>query len=341
MTNWKLLPASTFSEHTERWDNLNQQLYRSHPMLDSRFVAALLKHFGNQQTLLAVFPSNEEHGGNFLILRPKKLGIWDTFLPSQAQIAPLLCAYPQSIPRLFTSLPGLPVVAIDLLCQDPLNTFSTQALPHIETFAHANTMNIDLAETFDDYWHQRSKNLRHNINRYFNRLNKNGINYQLKVFSKPDDLQHALHRYGDLETESWKGKTGTSIHSQNEQGQFYGDVLSAFSSTGQAEIVELYLNDQLAASRINILNKDMLIILKTTYDENLSNYAPGRLLLYLLIEREFSLKRVQHIEFYTNATVDQLSWSMAQRNIEHLTVYRSENIQWAFKTLRNIKTKLT
>ena len=100
------------------------------------------------------------------------------------------------------------------------------------------------------------------------------------------------------------------------------------------------MDDQLAASRINVLDKHMLIALKTTYDETLSNYAPGRLLLYLLIEREFLLKRVQRIELYTDATADQLSWSTGQRNIEHLTIYRSANLHRTFKALRSIKAKL-
>ena len=339
MNNWQLFPASAFSEYTEQWDKLNQQLYQCHPLLDSRFVGALLKHFGNQQILLAVYPANAKQNGNLLLLQPKRLGYWSSFIPSQAQIASLLCSYPQALQQLFTSLPGLPV-AIDLLCQDPLYTFHSQVLKHIETFVHVNTINIDLAETFNHFWQQRSKNLQQNLKRYFNRLNKNGISYGLKIFSKPDDLLHALQRYGELETKSWKGGAGTAINSQNKQGRFYDEVLGSFASTSQAEIVELYLDDQLAASRINLLNKNILIILKTTYDETLSNYAPGRLLLYLLIEREFTLKRVQHIEFYTNATADQLSWSTGQRNIGHVTIYRSATIQRIAKSLRSVKAKI-
>ncbi len=340
MSNWQLLPATAFSEYTEQWDKLNQQLYQAHPLLDSRFVAGLLKHFGNPKILLATYPASAEQNSNLLLLQPSKLGILSSFLPSQAQIAPLLCGYPQVLQQLFASLPGLPV-ELDLLCQDPLYTFDPQTLSHSEATSHATTMNIDLGETFEGYWQQRSRNLQKNMRRYFKRLSDDGIGYQLKISSTNGDLKDALRRYGDLEIKSWKGKAGTSIHSENEQGRFYDDALKAFSSTSQAEIIELYLNDQLAASRINVLNKNMLIILKTTYDEAFSSYAPGRLLLYLLIELEFSLKRVKHIEFYTNATTDQLSWSTGQRNIEHLTLYRSASIQRTFKSLRFIKAILT
>lgn len=339
MTKWQFFPASSFYEYTEQWDELNQTLYQLHPMLDSRFVAALLKHFGGPQILLAVYPSNAEHSGNLLLLQRKRWGAWTTFLPSQSQIAPLLCGNPQALQDLFISLPGF-VFAIDILCQDPLYTFSTEVCQNIDTFAHAVTMNIDLAATFEYYWQQRSRKLQQNLKRYFNRLSKNGISHQLKVFSNQEDLLSALYRYAELETKSWKGEIGTAIGSQNEQGRFYGDLLNAFSATEQAEVVELYLNDQLAASRINVLNRNILITLKTTYDETLSEYAPGRLLLYLLIEREFALKRVQHIEFYTNATPDQLSWSSGRRNIEHLTIYRSANVRRLIAFLHSVKARL-
>ncbi len=339
MSNWQLYPASDFVNYMTHWDTLNHQLYQSHPMLDSRFVIALLNHFGNPHVFLVVYPENAVQKGNLLLAQPKNSVLWTTFLPSQTQIAPMLCGNPQALQDVFTALPGLPV-GIDLLCQDPLYSFPNQALAHADTFAHATTINIDLQGNFEDYWQQRSKNLKQNIKRYFNRLIKNGIHYRFNVLSKYEDLIHGLHRYGEIETKSWKGKVGTAIHSKNEQGQFYGDILKAFASSGQAEIVELYLNDQLAASRINVFNKNMLIILKTTYDETLSNYAPGRLLLYLLIEREFNLKRVQHIEFYTNATPDQISWSSGQRNIKHLTTYRSSKVQWLNKRIRSIKSML-
>ncbi|MGR8932727.1 MAG: GNAT family N-acetyltransferase [Gammaproteobacteria bacterium] len=339
MSNWQIFPASAFCEYAEQWDRLNHRLYRAHPMLDSRFVATLLEHFGDHQVLLAVYRGDKEENSNLLLLQPRKIGVWSTFLPGQAQIAPVLCGHPSALPDLFQSLPGFPV-AIEVLSQDPEYRFSIEAFSFADTLEHDTTISVDLSKTFDAYWQERSRKLQQNIRRYFNRLGKSNIDFKLKIYSRPDELEQALHRYGELETKSWKGAAGTAINSQNEQGRFYNDVLDRFSVTNQAEIVELHLDNQLAASRINVFNNDMLITLKTTYDENLSNYAPGRLLLYLLIEREFTLKRVQHIEFYTNATLDQLSWSTGQRTIEHLTIYRSANIQRLFRYFHQVKASL-
>lgn len=334
--HWQLYPASEFSNFTAHWDALNQELYQSHPLLDSRFVQALLHHFGNPQVVLVVYPENAIQKGNFLFVQPKNALMWTTFLPSQAQIAPVLCGNPQALQNVLADLPGS-AVSFDILCQDPHYSFPAHALLHATTLIHATTINIDLQGHFEDYWQQRSKNLQQNIKRYFNRLKKHQLNYRLNVVSKPDELSLALDRYGELEIKSWKGRAGTAIHSENVQGQFYGAVMSSFAASEQAEIVELYLDDQLAASRINILNKDMLVILKTTYSEPLAHLSPGRLLLYLLIKREFSLKRVNSIEFYTSATPEQISWSSGQRNIEHRTTYQSAKVKLLHNGLKRIK----
>lgn len=339
MSGWQRLPWSAFSEFTEDWDRLNQRLYKGHPFLDSRFVSALLRHFARPHTSLVIYQAEDELVSNLLLLEPASFGLWRTFVPSQAQIAPILCSEPAALSQLTTTLPGF-TFAIDILCQDPLYSFYKPALPYFDCFPHATTINIAISESFNDYWQQRSHNLQKNIKRYFNRLAKHGTAYQLKSFTSPNQLSLALRRYGELESRSWKGAAGTAIHHNNLQGKFYSDVLQNFGSNHQAEIVELYFNERLVSSRINVLNKNMLIIMKTSYDQDLAEYAPGRLLLYLLIKREFSLQRVSQIEFYTNATNDQISWSTGQRSIDHLMLYRSAKLQWLFTNLRYLKRLL-
>lgn len=338
MSGWQLLPWGAFAEFTADWDRLNQRLYQAHPLLDSRFVAALLKHFAQPCTYLAIYQITGEPISNLLILEPTKLGLWRTFLPSQAQIAPVLCSEPAALSQLPAALPGF-TLAIDILCQDPLFSFSRITLPHLDSFAHVNTINIALTESFADYWQQRSRKLQQNIRRYFNRLSKNGSTYKLNIITTPDKLKLALQRYGELESKSWKGASGTAIHRDNLQGLFYTDVLQSFASNRQAEIVELCFNDQLVASRINVLNTQMLVTLKTSYDEDLAKMAPGRLLLYLLIEREFNLQRLMQIEFYTNATNDQKTWATDSRTIQHLTLYRGmieKKLAYIYRSVKKI-----
>jgi len=338
MSGWQLLPWGAFAEFTADWDRLNQRLYQAHPLLDSRFVAALLKHFAQPCTYLAIYQITGEPISNLLILEPTKLGLWRTFLPSQAQIAPVLCSEPAALSQLPAALPGF-TLAIDILCQDPLFSFAQTTVPYLDVFAHVTTINIEITRSFTDYWQQRSRKLQQNIRRYFNRLSKNGSTYKLNIITTPNELELALQRYGVLESKSWKGASGTAIHRDNLQGLFYTDVLQTFASNRQAEIVELCFNDQLVASRINVLNTQMLVTLKTSYDEDLAKMAPGRLLLYLLIEREFNLQRLMQIEFYTNATNDQKTWATDSRTIQQLTLYRGmieKKLTYIYRSVKKI-----
>jgi len=145
----------------------------------------------------------------------------------------------------------------------------------------------------------------------------------MDVVTQPTKIEKAFTRYGDIESRSWKGKAGTAIHRDNSQGQFYWEMLQGFAQDHQAAIYELYLDERLASSMLTIANDYMLITLKTTYDESLAFYAPGRLLDYFLLEREFAEKRYAVVEYYTNASPDLQSWGTGMRTINHLTVYRS------------------
>ncbi|WP_172452622.1 GNAT family N-acetyltransferase [Chromatium okenii] len=144
----------------------------------------------------------------------------------------------------------------------------------------------------------------------------------------------------ELESQGWKGLQGTSIHANNIQGAFYAQLMKEFAVSGNASVYELYFNDTLVASRLCIFNSEMLIILKTTYAEEFSEYAPGRLLLYAVIEREFAQKRVKKIEFYTNANQDQISWSTEQRYIQHITLFRHSLLKKAYQAKNVIRGKI-
>ena len=126
-----------------------------------------------------------------------------------------------------------------------------------------------------------------------------------------------------MESEGWKGKVGTAIREGNVQGSFYKDVLLGFGEQEQAMVVELYLDKHLASSILSIANDFMLIWLKTTHDEALRKYSPGRLVDYFFLEQEFSTKKFSVIELYTNAKPELLSWGTSNRVINHITLYRS------------------
>lgn len=333
--SWNFVAArERFFEFAPAWDKLNGQLFRGHPLLDSRFVGPLVKYFASEKELLALHGAND----SMLLLSPGRRGIWQSFLPSQTQVAPILADPGLDLPDLTRRLPGTALV-LELLCQDPeYSAFQTESLNDTHEVApHAVTLNIALNGDFESYWKSRSKKLRQNISRMIKRLDKEGIAPRLEVVSSPSQLEQALDRYGEIENQGWKGKQGTAIHKSNIQGQFYLDILKGFGEQGRAMVYELYLGDRLSSSQIGIANDFMLITLKTTFDESLRNYSPGRLMDYFLLDYEFGRKQFSVVEYYTNATPELLSWGTGQRTINHIMVYRSAWIKHVTRIYRYLK----
>lgn len=337
---WSVYPAQqAFASFRTEWDSLNQKLYGNHPLFDGRFVAPLIKYFATDNDNLVVHRSQNVIDG-MALLQPRHCGVWSSFLPSQMQISPVLfkpLVFGQA-QSLFDTLPKRSA-ALEWLCQDPLYSpcFVDHCTQQREAVKHATTTSIHLQGEFSQYWGTRSKNLRRNVSRYLSRLQRDGLVPRLDTADAPQTLSKALASYGDIETSGWKGKAGTAIHPDNSQGQFYHDVLLGFAQTNQALVYELRLNSRLVSSRLCIASDNMAIVLKTTYDEACAEYAPGWLLLYMLLETEFQRRCFQTIEFYTNASHQQLSWATHSRAIEHIILYRTSYHRASFATLRKLK----
>lgn len=324
LSEWLIHPLTQAPAQWQReWDVLNAALHDGHPMLDSRFIQALLRHFGEEGVTLCRHLHRGRTDG-LALLYPHRRGMWTTFLPSQSQIGPLLMTDWTRLPALMRALPGYPL-SLDMLSLDPDFTSPPSDLEGVgepTVLDHALTMNIVLTGSFEDYWEGRSRKLIQNLRRYARRWEAEGLETQLRRLTRPEDMEAAVRRYGDLESTGWKGKEGTAIHADNVQGRFYTEVMQAFARSGQAVVYEYWRGERLAAARLALTSKRMILMLKTAYDESLADLAPGRLLLHDLTRLEFEQSQGKVIEFYTNATQDQLAWATGQRVIRHVTVYR-------------------
>ncbi len=331
--DWLLFDAlHAFPEFSGRWRGLAARLVGGHPLFDPRFVAPLLAHFGDDGTRLAVLGDPDSPRAMILLERDRP-GMWRSFLPSQAQVAPVLIAV-SDMPRVFdlvSELPGL-VLSLDLLAQDPryapfVDTARDEDL--IEVQSHARTVSVSTTESFDHYWEGRSRALAKNIRRYGHRLERGGLEFRLEVATRTEDVLARLNDYGRLESAGWKGEAGTAISPENVQGSFYSAVMRAFADDGSARVYSLLDGDRLVSSRLVLGSPEMFVILKTTYDEKYQQYAPGRLLLHAALRDLFDSGAGRVVEFYTNATSEQLAWATDDREICNLRFFRSRAARWA------------
>jgi len=320
---WYSFPLSrTLGEHAAAWNASNQRLFQGHLLFDSRFVGNMLKHFGQGDEQL-LQRKNSAGDMEMCLLRPGAWGRWESFFPSQAQISPVMVGSADSLGGMFDALPGLPI-QIDFLGQDvPYSNVVDGLSPGRQAISHATTISIGLSGNFEKYWGSRPKNLIKNIRRYKNRLENGNCKVNLVQIEAPDEMAAAVVRYGELEAHSWKSLEGTAVLPDNVQGRFYSDVLADFARTGNAIVYELWIDDRLAASRLVILDDRMFIILKTAYNKDMAQFAPGRLLLHEVIADAYRRIPGGMLEFYTNATADQFEWATQSRTIVHQSVFRN------------------
>ncbi|MFT3847212.1 MAG: GNAT family N-acetyltransferase [Propionivibrio sp.] len=341
---WETFDArSGFPAHARDWDRLVATLCRNHPFFDSRFIGALLEHFSTGGERLCLYRKDGVITAA-LILQPKGLGRWTSFRPSQAQVTAVLIDDALILKELFRSLPRF-AWTIELFAVDPRFSpnFLREDMANIVS-AQAYTIGVDSNTVFADYWNRRPKNLKANIRRYQNRLEKEFGSSHLTRITGPENMKACVARYGALESAGWKGAAGSAIAIDNKQGDFYSDVMHRFASSGQAVVYELHVPDRLAASRLMLVNENMSVILKTTYEETLAHIAPGRIQLYQLICERLTDHPEQTIEFYTNATRDQKEWATFGCAIQNIDVFRGElstNLYTLLKSLQNRLRKTT
>jgi hypothetical protein len=337
---WEFHPAqAAFTKYKADWDRLNGEFYGGHPYFDSRFVGPLLKYFASGEERLCLYRVQGVVRGALILLACGG-GRWATFRPAQAQITPILVADAGVLEELLKALPSL-AWTIEFHAVDPryAPVFSLARADTI-VLAHAITIGIDPGIGFENYWNQRSKNLRSNIRRYYNRVEREADAAELSILADPVSMADGVRRFGELESSGWKGSTGTAVSIDNVQGCFYAEMLANFAVTGHAEIYELEIGEQLAASRLLIGNARMHVILKTAYNETLANFAPSRLLLHRLIERKLTEHPETSIEFYTNATKDQAEWATFNCTIQNIQLFRSDSTVVVYTLLKGLKRQL-
>jgi CelD/BcsL family acetyltransferase involved in cellulose biosynthesis len=328
MMKWALYPVSDFSRHVEAWDALNQSGCNS-PLLNSRFVLPSLRHFQTGGEKLAIL-GDPDHPDAMCILERRSNLIWDTFQPAQAPVGFWLMRpgleLETVISALIRALPGFPL-ALGITQQDPALTPRPPDSVRMATIDYINTARILVEGGYEDYWNARGKNLRQNMRKVQNKLEKDGLKYQLKCISDSAQVKGAIESYGRLESAGWKAADGTAVQSGNVQGNFYTDMLEAFCLAGCGRIYYLTFNDAIVAMDLCIYQGDTIIILKTSYDEAYREYSPAMLMHQELFRELFQTGDFHLIEFYGKVMDWHLRWTEDIRTMYHVNVYRWEKIR--------------
>lgn len=341
MNKWSIVALRcSLGAHYEAWGALNDQRFGGHPMLSSLFVEGMLRNFGDGTEHLCVLQGSGETQAMCIIKRCGPL-LWTSFLPAQAQIGATLISDAKLPGLLLDKLP-LPALELDLLCNDPkVGGVVNDPTPPTFRLNHALTIAIALDGSFADYWAARSKKLQSNTSRYLQRVLATGLACRMDVIENPAAISDAVDRYAAQEASGWKGKAGTALSCDPAQLSFYKELMLGEAQRHGARVFELWFDDTLVASRLALVNKGQLVMLKTSYLETWAQYSPGRILLKMVIEHAFEAWPAGRIEFYTDANQDQLAWATEHRWIQHATYLRWPSVQIVLAGKRVIRRKGT
>jgi CelD/BcsL family acetyltransferase involved in cellulose biosynthesis len=322
---WEFQPAAeTFEKTRNDWDALNQSA-GNHILLDSGFVAPLLRHFPDQGVLLGSGDDANKPGMALFVRRGS--GRWETFQPAQAPIGLILLGNVdktgETLMQITHALPGY-AFQLSILQQDPdFSSFPLQTNGGaFERLDYIQTARITLEGTFEEYWKARSTNLRHNLARRRRRLTEKGFVSELAEIRSPNKVAVAIREYGILESQGWKGHDGTALAEGNAQGRFYRDVFEHFCASGEAVIFQFRLNGQVAASDLCLVRDGMMVVLKTAYDEQLNDFSPAFMMREEILQRTFGEKRVRAVEFYGRVMEWHTRWSKEIRTLYHINCFR-------------------
>lgn len=320
---WHFYPIAEMSRFSQQWDELNERSAQS-PLLTSRFLLAALHIFSSGREKLACLGAVESPDC-MAVLYERKRGVWDTFQPSQAPVGFLL-AQPDwdlaaTLQSLIRALPGVAVV-MGVTQQDPFLFSRPADSARLSTLDYIDTARIVVDGTFVAYWEARGKNLRQNMRKARNKLEKAGLAARLDLITCPTQVRQAIADYGQFESGGWKAKDGTAVSLDNNQGKFYADLLEAHCQAGHGRIYRLMFNDSIAAMDLCVDLDDVIVILKTTYDEAMAEYSPAMLMHQELFQSIFEAGEFKRIEFYGKVMEWHTRFTEDKRTMYHLNAYR-------------------
>jgi len=320
---WTLLPIELFHSISKDWDLLNKS-YVNTPLLQSRFISALLDEFQSGTEIIAICKEGKDIVA-IAILFKQRPGFWQTFQPSQAPIGAWLQSpkyeLQKLLPSLAKSLPGY-CISLGITQQDPDILPRPASTGHISTIDYIETARITITQDFSEFWMSRGKNLRSNVKKQLNRFEREGVDTRLEVVTIPDDISQAVSIYGKIESAGWKSEKGTSVNLNNSQGRFYTNLVSEYCNTLDGAIYQYWYDDEPVATDLCVGEGSVVVILKTTYDESHKKSSPGTLMHHAVFEHIFNENKYKKIEFYGRVMDWHKRWTTEIRVMYHVTYFR-------------------
>lgn len=141
---------------------------------------------------------------------------------------------------------------------------------------------------------------RRDLGRQWRKLEKEGA-LEYVVARNIADVRTAMEEFLLLENAGWKGAQRSSLASDKLRGAFAREAVNGLAALDKCRIHALTLDGKIIASLIVFVENGRAWTWKTTYDEKLSAFSPGKLLMTRVTE---SLLDDPNIDFADSCAIE-------------------------------------
>lgn len=157
---------------------------------------------------------------------------------------------------------------------------------------------VELRGTFTDYLAKFSAKRRGNLLRTVKKFTQlSGGKLDCREFHTGPEMLDFQRIAVDVSAKTYKQKIGWTFQSSRE----FGEELLEASTTGAVRGYVLYCNGVPAAYAFCRVQKSVVYYTHISYDPQFSEYSPGTVLLYVLLERLYAEGRFTHLDFLGGA----------------------------------------
>jgi CelD/BcsL family acetyltransferase involved in cellulose biosynthesis len=177
-----------------------------------------------------------------------------------------------------------------------LRAGAAHGLVHVE--AEAEGGRIPVRGTFDAWLHAIGDNMRVNLRKARNRLERlhpGGLAF--RFLAGADATEAPLEGFAAMEASGWKGEVGGALAASPPKMELYRRLARRFAARGWLEWHFLDVGGKPAAAHMAVRMGRTLVMFRICYDEGLGKFMPGNLLIRESVERAFRDRDTDAIDF--------------------------------------------
>lgn len=122
---------------------------------------------------------------------------------------------------------------------------------------------------------------------------------RFQAITNRDELEPAYKIFLELEMSGWKGRQGTALALAPQSRRFHESFLFSDSDAIAPRINLLFCGERAVAAQLCVVCGDTISLLKIAFDQSLSRYSPGSVLLDQLLADSCQNHRLNRVNLIT------------------------------------------